>query len=317
MKNLFITIILGSIIVFLGLGQRVFAPAGILPDVISKAPDLFKKAEEKKISLLFLGDIMMDRHIRTVGETRGYDFYFEYAAPVFKNYDFVVANLEGPVTDFSSVSRVQSEEDPNLFKFTMSPKVLSAIKKAGIDVVNISNNHMYDFGKEGIEQTRENILKAGLRYFGDPFEEKYKTLTLEKNGIVFHLLAFNEFFDNSKETISLIEEFSEKGGEVIIFTHWGEEYIPAVQRVKNFARSFVNSGANAVIGSHPHVLQEFEEYGAAPIFYSLGNFIFDQYWMESVKRGGAAEIVIKNNGEIESRLLQVYLDDELRPCISE
>ncbi len=317
LKNFIITIILVSFIIVLATANRVFAPNGILPEYTLKVPEFFNKNPIKEVKLLFVGDIMMDRNIRTVAEKKGYDFYFECAKPTFEKYDYVIANLEGPVTNFQSVSRVKTVEDPNLYRFTMSEKVLSAVKNSGIDVVSIVNNHIYDYGKEGIKQTGENILASDLSYFGDPINLDFKTLTLQKDGINFHLVPFNEFSSTSNETISLINNFASSSDPIIVFTHWGDEYTPASDRVKKLARNFVDLGADIIIGTHPHVLQEVEIYKDKPIFYSLGNFIFDQYWMESVKNGGAAEIVLKNNGEITSRLLPVSLDLQLRPCISE
>jgi gamma-polyglutamate biosynthesis protein CapA len=314
-KNFIITVILGSLIIFLGFGSRVFAPNGILPDLIAHAPDFFQKETIKEIKLLFVGDIMMDRNIRTIAEKKGYDFYFECAKPIFEKYDFVVANLEGPVTEYNSVSRVKTEEDPNLFKFTMSEKVLLALKNNGVDIVSIANNHIFDFGKEGARQTGENILAADLSYFGDTLNKDFQTLILTKNDINFRLIPFNEFSRSEKETSSLIEDNSEIFE--IVFAHWGDEYTPVTNRIRKIAKDFIDKGADIIIGAHPHVLQEVEIYNEKPIFYSLGNFIFDQYWMESVRNGGAAEIVLKNNGEIMSRLLPVSLDSELRPCISE
>ncbi len=320
-RNFVITVIVGSLVIFLGFSSRVFAPYGVLPDLLAHAPDFFKK--EKEVKLLFVGDIMMDRHIRTLSEKKGYDFLFGCAKPTFEKYDYVIANLEGPVTNYTSVSRVKTEEDPNLFRFTISPDALPALKNAGVDIVSIANNHIFDFGKEGARQTSKNILESGLEYFGDPINNEYKTLTLTKNDITFRLVPYNEFSSGAagvggaSETKDFLESLSNDSAPVIVFTHWGDEYVSVPSRIEKLAKSFIDLGADAVVGTHPHVLQKVDDYNGAPIFYSLGNFIFDQYWMESVKNGGAAEIVLKNNGEIQSRLLKVSLDSDLRPCISE
>ncbi|HRY31069.1 MAG TPA: CapA family protein [Candidatus Paceibacterota bacterium] len=337
LRNFTIVLVVSTFVVFLGLSRYFYAPIKALSHSISSnlasvaEASVQRRAEKNPVSeirLLFVGDIMMDRNIRTVAEKKGYDFYFECAMPTFSHYDFVIGNLEGPVTNFASVSRVKTEKDPNLFKFTMSPETLSAMKNSGINIVSIANNHASDFGLEGLRQTKENILKSGLNYFGDLTDENNGILTLTKNDVTFTLIPFNEFSDavSASKTIKNLKDFSGSDKETsadfkIIFAHWGDEYLPVSKRIRKIAHDFIDAGADLVVGTHPHILQEREEYegkfGTGQIFYSLGNFIFDQYWSEAVKNGGAVEIVLKNNGEAESRLLPVVLNTEFQPCISE
>lgn len=316
------------------------APAGFFQNISQKISekiaDVFPPPETE-IKLLFVGDIMMDRSIRTRAEKMtqfataqsgtnklsGYDFFFECAKPIFDKYDFVIANIESPITDFASVSQYSQVGDLSNTRFTMSPETIGAIIRAGINIVGIDNNHMYDFGAEGLSQTQNKLRQAHLKYFGGKnIDEKFIEITEPNSQITFVLISFNEFFGSAKETIELIEKYNtNENRKIIIFAHWGNEYESATDRVKNLAKKFIDAGADAVVGHHPHVLQEFENLivgqKSVPIFYSLGNFIFDQYWMESVRNGGAAEIVIKNSGEMQARLLPVYLDSERRPCISE
>ena len=304
----------------------------------TKNPDsrdyFFTKKPEplSEIKILFIGDIMMDRSIRTraenltrtMGEKTGYDFFFQCAQPVFEKYDFVVANLEGPVTNYPSASQFAPIGHPDNTKFTMSPATLLAMRNSGINIINIDNNHMYDFGNDGLRQTVQNIISVDIKYFGDPFNPDQKSINIVKNGISFDLISYNEFFGKTEETISEIETINSKkfsegnlNRKIIIFAHWGDEYVEVPERIRKTARNFINSGTDIIIGTHPHVLQEVEIYNQKPIFYSLGNFIFDQYWDDFVKNGGVAEIVINNRGEVTSRLFHVYLDTERRRCISD
>lgn len=296
--------------------------------IVEKKDAVFEKENpEKQIKLLFVGDIMMDRHIRSRSEKLGYDFYFSCATQTFKKYDFVVANLESSVTNYPSVSFDKTREDYNSFRFTVDPVALTALKNAGINVLGVDNNHIYDFGKEGVALTRENILESGLNYFGDSIDENYFNLRLEKDEIAFNLISFNEFFGSANKTLKNIEKAKSVGNlssdniikdePIIIFAHWGDEYVPAPERVKNWAHLFIDNGADVVLGMHPHVVQETETYKEKFIAYSLGNFLFDQYFSPEVQKGGAVEVVLDKNRVVSTRFLNVSLDLERRPCISE
>jgi gamma-polyglutamate biosynthesis protein CapA len=275
-----------------------------------------------EIKVLFLGDIMMDRFIRKQGEKFGYDFHFACAAPTFKKYDFVVANFESTVTNYPSVSLDKTLVDYNNFKFTVDPVALTALKNAGINVVGVDNNHIYDHGKQGVDLTRQNILANGLNYFGDPIDQNYSNLRLEKNGVAFNLVSFNEFFGSLNKTLKNIEKVKSQSLQnadepIIIFAHWGDEYVPTPDRVKNWAYLFIDSGADLIIGMHPHVTQETETYQNKFIAYSLGNFLFDQYFSPEVQKGGAVEMILNKDGIVSTRFLNVSLDAEKRPCIHE
>lgn len=283
--------------------------------------------KEKQIKVLFIGDIMLDRFIRRQAEKFGYDFHFACASSTFKKYDFVVANFEGTVTNYSSVSFDKTLPNYNNFKFTVDPVALMAVKNAGINVVGVDNNHIYDFEKEGVDLTRQNILASGLNYFGDPIDPDFYNLRLEKNGIAFNLISFNEFFGSVDKTLKNIEKVkaAEKlqntavinNEPIIIFSHWGDEYVPTSDRVKKWAHLFIDSGADLIIGMHPHVVQETETYQNKTIAYSLGNFLFDQYFSPEVQKGGAVEMILNKDGIVLTRFLNVYLDERQRPCIIE
>ncbi len=280
-------------------------------------------APARDTRLLFVGDIMLDRSLRNRAEreSEGYATFFACASSTFSMYDIVVANLEGPVTTFPSVSRHSLINTPESFQFTMSPDILPVLREAGIDAVGVANNHIYDFGRKGLEMTRELVPASGLGYFGDPASDIYKSVTLQTEHQAVHLVSFNEFVGTNAEaletTLGEIAQFANSPEPVIVFAHWGNEYVPATDRVKKWARQFIDAGADAVIGHHPHVVQETEYYKGTFIAYSLGNFVFDQYFDAEVRKGGAAELVIRDGRISESRLLPVTLDEKRRPCIGD
>jgi poly-gamma-glutamate synthesis protein (capsule biosynthesis protein) len=99
-----------------------------------------------------------------------------------------------------------------------------------------------------------------------------------------------------------------------VYSHWGDEYVTANAMQKSLARRFIDAGAEIVIGAHPHVVQEHELYAGKHIYYSLGNFIFDQYFNEQVRRGLMLELALDASGIADIREIPTYLERDRRTC---
>lgn len=255
-----------------------------------------KKEEppQDPIQLFFVGDIMLDRTIRKDGELYGYNKLFSCLEKDFSTYDRVIGNLEGTITNFTSVSRDASYESPESFRFTFDIKAVETLKDLGLTTVSLGNNHIKDFGNEGIQQTISNINELEINYFGDPRKEsvKYFIDTIHDTKIAF--IPYNQFFGTKEQVFEDLKTTQDISDIQIIFAHWGDEYTPARSDIKILAHQFADAGADLIIGAHPHVIQEKEVYKNVPIYYSLGNFIFDQYWEESVREGLGVQVEIKN-----------------------
>jgi gamma-polyglutamate biosynthesis protein CapA len=267
-------------------------------------------------SMLFVGDMMFDRTILSVAEARGGDYLFSCAADYLRGFDAVVGNLEGPITNNPSVSRLTVPGDDGNTTFTFPTSTAGLLARSGVTAVSLANNHIFDFGRAGVEETRENLRSADVEYFGDPLDPLAKSTILRVGGFDVALVGFNAFLgvDSVKATVAEIARLKSGADRVIVFAHWGDEYVPANESQKAAARAFVDAGADAVIGAHPHVIQESESYKGAPIYYSLGNFIFDQYWEESVRKGMALEASI---GEDRISFVPRYVVRERNsgPCL--
>jgi poly-gamma-glutamate synthesis protein (capsule biosynthesis protein) len=265
-------------------------------DEISPLPIIQKekKTKSEPVSLLFVGDIMLDRTIRKDGELYGYSNLFSCLEEEFSKYDGVIGNLEGTISTFESVSRDAPYEAPESFRFTFDPNAVRALYTIGLSIVSLANNHIRDFGNEGISQTIEHSSKMGLKTFGDPRVnmQRYHIKTFKNTRIAF--IPYNQFFGTAEQTYADLKTTESLSDVQIIFAHWGDEYVSARMAIKNLAHSFVDAGADLVIGAHPHIIQEKEIYKNVPVYYSLGNFIFDQYWEESVKTGLAVAISMED-----------------------
>lgn len=257
------------------------------------------------IDIAFLGDAMFDRHIRAKANSTSYDNILKPVASTLNAFDFVVMNLEGPITTNPTKS-TYNQNDPNHYVFTFDPEVIKTLTKSNVSIVNLDNNHILNFSSEGLRETKELLGKSEVKYFGDPSDRKpvYEKI----NDVDFAFISFNQFIrPDGDETIRQIKEAKENEREpfVVIYTHWGEEYkIEPNQYQINLARSFIDNGADIVIGSHPHVVQEKETYNGKQIYYSLGNFVFDQYFSDDVRCG--AIVVVKVSPRDKSYTTQEF-----------
>lgn len=246
------------------------------------------------LSLLFTGDVMLDRHVRLKVQTDGYDSLLsDELKQLLQQHDLVVVNLEGPITDQSSVSLGTEPGDSANFIFTFDPQAANFLADHNLRLANLGNNHISNFGEAGIISTLNYLHQAGVEHFGwvatatelEEYNQEY--LALELKDFLLGLVNFNQFSNQSFESaLEAVRLMRDKVEYLIVFTHWGEEYVPEPnQIIKNQAHLLVDAGADLVIGTHPHVIQPWEDYQGARIYYSLGNFIFDQYFSPEVKRG--------------------------------
>ena len=270
-------------------------------------------ATEKQINILFLGDIMLDRGVEyQVKKNQDHNYPFLEIAGYLKSADLVVANLEGPISDNPQEYATSS------FRFNFDRKVLDSLKFAGIGIVSLANNHTLDAGTKGLEQTKNYLKSAEINYFGSPvgcdddgfFEEK---------GILF--FGINETYLKSCPDSKLEELIkgarAENPDKIMIgFFHWGEEYQSHSNRSQQeTARLAIDSGADLIIGSHPHVIQESEKYKNKLIYYSLGNFVFDQNFSRETTEGLILKITAKGNRIIDAVPEKIRINPTFQPEI--
>jgi poly-gamma-glutamate synthesis protein (capsule biosynthesis protein) len=256
------------------------------------------KKEYKEIKILFVGDIMMTRSVeaRINDLNKKFIFPFLNILDYLRSFDYVIANLEGAISDKGT--KVGSK-----YSFRMKPEVAEDLSKTNINVVNLANNHIFDYGKIAFEDTLKNLEKNNIKYFGN----SYEPLIIEKEGIKIGFLGFSDFLKHlevkenkigiaiiNDKISEMIKKAKEKVDILIVSFHWGEEYKKiANERQRKLAKIAIDSGADLVIGYHPHVIQNIEKYKDKFIFYSLGNFIFDQNFSKETMTGGGVEVYIR------------------------
>src|SRR3989344_3784486 len=240
-------------------------------------------------TVIFGGDMLFDRTIREAMEAKGEDFIFSCIDEVLSEADVVVANLEGPITEYPSVSLGSAIRSPENFTFTFPTSVAPLLARHNIRLVNLGNNHILNFGWDGARSTLEHLRPAEVGYFGDPLEKR--VAREELNGVMLAFIGYNEFApggwkESASTTVQEIRTALSEKYTPVVYTHWGDEYsTEPPEQVRALARTFIDAGAAIVVGSHPHVVQRPEMYRGKYIYYSLGNFFFDQYWNDAVRTG--------------------------------
>ncbi len=300
----------------------LFSAAAATPDVppiISAPPPLLHA------TVLFGGDMMFDRTIRSTIEKNGGDFIFSCIDPILKKADLVVANLEGPITDQLSKSVGTAPGADGNYTFTFPTSTAEMLFAHNIRMVNIGNNHITNFGSDGIRSTIQRLDAAGVSHFGDPLE--HSVAKEHVKGIPLAFINYNEFSSGggsasgggaATTTIRHIREALAEGKLPVVYTHWGVEYATTPSAYsRELARSFIDAGAEIVVGSHPHVVQEREFYREKYIYYSLGNLIFDQYWNDDVRHGLMVSIDFDPTGVQYVEEIPVELGRDRRTCLVE
>ena len=240
--------------------------------------------------ILFTGDILLDRGVRKTIEHHGTDYLFtQEMDSLLKASDVVVGNLECPATKVKAPKQKR-------FIFRGEPIWLSALKEHGFTHLNMANNHSVDQGRDGLTDTRENIIRAGMTPVGagkDMIEAAKAVLLTQQPRKVWLIASLRMALENyaylphkasvnqeaTADIIKRIRQIKQKDPQavVIVSLHWGAEHTlqpVASQRLE--AHRLVNAGADALICHHTHTLQTIEHYQGRDIYYSIGNFIFDQ-----------------------------------------
>lgn len=230
--------------------------------------------------LTIAGDVMLARHVETLLKTHGSDYVWSGLSKPLST-DPVLVNFESAMVD----PHVQTPDFT--FQFATSERYLGAMREFGVTHASLMNNHSFDFGLEGFQLTKRRLLAHGIQPIADA-ERAYATSSMQlanhRAGVA--AVDFISGTPDKAELITAVKELVSKNDIVIIYPHWGTEYetIPNTSQ-QTWARVFIDAGANAVIGHHPHVVQTVGWYRGVPIFYSLGNMVFDQYFDDAVQTG--------------------------------
>ena len=275
-------------------------------------------------SIAFVGDIMLaDTPGKVVRSGRN---PFAPMASILNSADIRVGNLE------SLVATTGTPVPGKPYTFRAHPRTLPLLKRH-FDALALANNHSGDYGPLAFREMLGLLEQQGIAYFGGgrTLAEAHRPLIIERKGLRIALLGYNEFFprsfeaDTDKPGIAWSEDEQVRldiatartiyrADLVIPFMHWGWEHeSTASPRQRQLARLMVDAGADAVVGGHPHVTQNIEQYRGKPIFYSLGNFVFDSFSDAANNTGWLLTMELDRAGVRSWRIVSTRIDHEGTP----
>ena len=261
----------------------------------------------KKVVIIFTGDVMIGRSvlITALDKENNPDYPFLYVSDYLLSADLVFANLESPIV--TNCPRFEHG-----FTFCTDPKMVEGLVFSNINVVNLANNHILNFGKEGLEDTKRYLDSSDILYTG-----VNNLATKEIDNTTFGFLGF-DFTVNvpTQKDWDLIKESDSKVDILIVGVHWGEEYKEKAnsnQRV--WAKKMIENGADVVSGHHPHWVEDYEYIDGKPVYYSLGNFVFDQMWSEETKKGLLVKLTFEDKNLTGEEFINTYIENIGQPKI--
>lgn len=280
---------------------------------------------EEPISMVFGGDVMLARGVAKQVASAGqgdYRYPWVNIAGYFNQADITFINLESLITDKGTLNTLKSA--PWL---RAKPEAMNGLLYAGVDIVNVANNHAFDFGRTGFEDCLSRLRASGISYIGGgrAYDEAYSPLFVTVKGKKIAFLGYmSVLYSNWTATkpytlygikipgrsgIAWLSENAlrqgiakaKAGGAnlIVVSMHWGDEYLSRANSFQQkYGRMALDLGADIVVGHHSHVLQPLEVYTGKRIYYSLGNLIFDQTESSQtgVTRGGVINVICGDTG---------------------
>jgi poly-gamma-glutamate synthesis protein (capsule biosynthesis protein) len=282
-------------------------------------------SKPEEVSLIAVGDVMLSRGVaKKIKQYNNSNYPFLETKDYLQSGDLVLGNLETPIT---AGREIQSGE----MVFRSEPGIEVALKNAGFNILSLANNHTLNFGEKGLQDTFSYLNQAGIKYVGagENQQAANESVYLEIKGIKFAFLAYNyadvgpklaseptlAFMDPARMA-ETVKNAKQNADFVIVSMHAGTEYAALPNSFqKNFARAAIDAGAEIVIGHHPHVVETMEKYKGKYIFYSLGNFIFDQMWSRETRQGLILKAFFTKAGLTKIQFSPILIEDYSQPRI--
>lgn len=294
--------------------------------VVDSLPSVFKPDQA---TIIFVGDMMFDRSVKAsvLKNYQGDYQNFLSGVTAIGQADLTFGNLEGPVSQ-------RGERVGSIYSFRFDPAILPVLKEIGFDLLSMANNHIGDYAYPALADTATLMMRNGLLpvgggvnatdallprittvnnlkicWFGaSEFRPNWQTPTATRAGI--NNITDPVFY----QTISA---YRSKCDFIITSFHFGTEYLSFHNDFQEkYAKKAIDAGANLVVGHHPHVPEDIEIYKEGLIAYSLGNFIFDQYFSTSTMNGLVLKVTIGKNKIIDYATTTSHQDKTYKTFVS-
>lgn len=265
------------------------------------------------VTILAVGDVMLGRSVnQNIVESGDSSWPFRYVKDTLKQADITFINLESPLVKNCPVT-----ESGMIFCGASSNVV--GLVSSGVDVASVANNHATNYGIQGLAETVATLDANGIKVVGQG-----EPAVVSRRGHQYAFLSYNDvgrypgISSADPATISAAINSAKQLAEVVLVSfHWGSEYqnTPNARQVQ-LAHAAIDAGADVVIGAHPHWVQTKEIYQGKPIYYSLGNFVFDQEWSVETKKGLAVRLTYQGLDLLKTEELPVFIQNYGQPTWS-
>jgi len=284
-----------------------------------------------KATLIAVGDICLGDHpvvvgwgVRSLAETRGFDFLFDGVRNILKEGDITFGNLECVLSD----KGLREGYLPSI-EMRGSPQAVKALVKAGFNALNVANNHIMQHGEKAFWETVKVLNENNIKVIGLSRKDCSCSLQIfQFNGLKIAFLGYafesDRYYKNHLPYCSALEadicldvkKAREKADIVICSFHWGCEFVdqPSPKEI-DIAHKVIDSGANVILGHHPHVLRDIQIYNDGVIAYSLGNFVSDMIWDEQLRHSIILKLKLTSSCIYDIKLIPVFIDRYYRPII--
>lgn len=320
MKVKILKIVLFSCLIF-GLAYFALGSFCFEKEISFDGQEQEENFNNSEINLLLVGDIMLGRGVEYIINKEGegnFKFPFLKIDDELKKSDILFGNLEGPISN-------RGIKVGSIYSFRFKPEAIDGLLYAGFDVLSLANNHMLDYQRIALEDTMKILKENNIDYIGagfnkeEAFSLKIKRAKDTKIGFLAYTNLGLENWKAKEEDSGLawinqngmdeVKKYIKKSKQnidiLIVSLHAGEEYAENPTNFQiSFAQDCINSGADLVVGHHPHVVQKIEKYNNSWIAYSLGNFIFDQHFSEETMESIILKVIIK-----EKKIKKVYSEN--------
>ncbi|AZB44352.1 CapA family protein [Bacillus sp. FJAT-42376] len=271
----------------------------------------------------FMGDVMMGRDVEKVTDIKGQDYLFQHVKPLLQNSDYITANFDQPITLDEDAPKNESKS----IQLRTDKQSAKTLQNLNFSSVSLANTHAMDYNVQGLNDTRKTLKEHAIDPVGagSNLKDAKDSISYQNyNGMKVATLAFTDVYaEGTKATeynsgvlamepknfVPMIAEAKKNADFVFVHAHWGQEYDTTPHpRQEDLAKALADAGADVIIGHHPHVLSPVEVYKDSVIFYSLGNFVFDQGWSRT-RESALAQMRLMADGKARFELTPLEIKE--------
>lgn len=271
---------------------------------------------EQRVRVLIGGDIIFSKGVRQIAQARGIGYLFEKVAPILRNADWTILNMEGCI----STRGAPLDKE---YTFRAPPELAQYLRLAGVSMVSLGNNHSVDYGRIALQDTMEHLWRAGVWWAGAGANRQAaaQPVYVDFGGVRVAILCFTavvprDFPAGDKtpgvailsDILPILPEARKNADVLIAIPHWGDEgKTQPNAKQKRIARTLADAGVDLIVGHHPHVVQGYARVGKAHVFYSVGNFIHTPRSTLS-RQAVLVETELNKRGIVNLRAIPLWLE---------